>query len=280
MAFFSVAEFFHQYYLIMLAPPIVVLTGAGWVELWKQYSERNGWKQWLLPAGILATLAFELYVLQPYLKQIGTGWSIGIGASGIVLLVILLLARKKQKLAFTAAIACMLVLLVAPLFWSATPILYGDNSMIPQAGPGQQRIGQRQNVRDGRTSGINTKLLDYLTKNNTGETCLFATTDTSTAEAYIIQTGKAVIPMGGFSGSDPVFTVEKLKKAVADKKVKYFLISSGSGFDGRGDGSSEVLEWIRKNSTEVPKEEWQSASSNSDGPAGMRNGMALYKINQ
>lgn len=280
MAFFSVAGFFHQYYLIMLAPPIAVLAGTGWVELWKQYSDRNGWKKWLLPAGFLATLAFELYVLRPYLRQIGTGWSIGIGAAGIVFLLILLLARKKQKLAFIAAIAGMLVLLVAPLFWSATPILYGDNSMLPQAGPGQQRLGQRQVAGDGGNSGINTKLVDYLTKNNTGETCLFATTDVSTAEAYIIQTGKAVIPMGGFSGSDPVFTVEKLKQAVADKKVKYFLISSGSGFDGRGGGSSEVLDWIRKNSTEVPEEEWQASSSDISGLTGMRNGMVLYRINQ
>lgn len=287
MAFFSVAGFFHHYYLIMLAPPIAALAGAGWVELWNQYRDKEGWNRWLLPAGVLAATAFELYVLQPYQKQIGMGWSIGIGAAGIGLSLVLFLAAKKQKLASMAAMAGMLVLLAAPLYWAATPFLYGDNSMLPQAGPKQQGFGQRQDMGGGPGSGINTKLLEYVTKNNTGETCLFATTDAGTAESYIIETGKAVIAMGGFSGSDPILTVEKLKQMVANKEVKYFLIPSGSGFGGRGGGgSNEVMDWIRANSTEVPKEKWQSNSPQGDpagpqgGPMGMGNDRMLYKINQ
>jgi len=130
-------------------------------------------------------------------------------------------------------------------------------------------------------SGINTKLLEYVTRNNMGETYLFATTDASTAEPYIIETGKAVMAMGGFSGSDPILTVDKLKQMVADKKVKYFLIPSDSGPGGRG-GSSEVLDWIRANSTEIPKEEWQPDTGRDGpqgGPMGMGSGMALYEIN-
>ncbi|WP_003541514.1 glycosyltransferase family 39 protein [Desulfotomaculum nigrificans] len=304
MAFFSVAGFFHHYYLIMLAPPIAALAGAGWVELWNQYRNQEDWQMWLLPSGLLATTAFELYVLQPFQKQIGMGWSIGIGTAGIGLSLVLFLAAKKQKLFSTAAMAGMLVLLVAPLYWAATPLLYGDNSMLPQAGPSQpggpgqpggpnqqyqqdrpnqpdvsnqQGFGQRQDMGRGPDSGINAKLLAYVTKNNTGETYLFATTDSHGAAPYIIETGKAVMAMGGFSGSDPILTVEKIKKLVANKEVKYFLIpSSGSG---RGGGSnSAVLEWIRANSTEVPKEEWQG-NTTQGGPMGMRNDETLYKIN-
>ncbi len=136
--------------------------------------------------------------------------------------------------------------------------------------------------------GINTKLLEYLTRNNTGETYLFATNDTSIAEAYIIQTGAAVIPMGGFNGSDNILTVEKLEKMVTD--MKYFLIPSGSGSGGGfgdRDGSSDVMSWIRANSTEVPKEEWQDNSSVQSGPQGFSQGgpmgggndRTLYEIN-
>jgi len=281
MAFFSAAGFFHHYYLIMLAPPIAALAGAGWVELWCQYRDREGWKRWLLPAGLLATTAFELVVLQPYQKQIGMGWSIGIGAAGIGLSLVLFLAAKKQTLASMAAMAGMLVLLVAPLYWAATPLLYGDNSMLPQAGPKQQGFGQRHGMGGGPNFGINDKLLEYVTENNTGETYLFATTDSHTAQSYIIDTGKAVMAMGGFSGSDPILTVEKLKQMVANKEVKFFLIpSSGSGRGGGG--SSEVLDWIRTNSTEVPKEEWQSNSDQGGpqgGPMGMGNNETLYRIN-
>lgn len=281
MAFFSVAGFFHQYYLIMLAPPIAALAGAGWVELWKLYRDREGWKMWLLPAGLLAATAFELYVLQPYQGQLGMGWSIGTGAAGIGLSLVLVLAAKKEKLSSVAAVAAMLVLLTAPLYWSATPILFGGNSMLPQAGlsgrgPSGQAPPGRETYGQDSTKDNKDKLLEYVTRNNTGEEYLFMTTNSQTAAPYIIETGKAVIAMGGFSGNDSALTVEKLKQLVADKKVKFFLIPSGPG--GRG-GSNEVPDWIRVNSTEVPGEEWQSGSAQS-GPGPMGNGNTLYQINK
>lgn len=282
MAFFSAAGFFHHYYLIMLVPPVAALAGAGWVALWNRYRDQEGWKMWLLPASLLAATAFELYILQPYREQIGMGWSIGIGVAGIGLALVLFLAAKKQKLSSLAAMAGMLVLLVAPLYWAATPLLYGGNSALPQAGPNQQGFGQRQGMGGGMNSGINTKLLEYVTKNNTGEAYLFAAADSNSAAPYIIETGKAVMAMGGFGGGDPILTVEKLKQMVANKEVKYFLISAGSGSGGRG-GSNEVMEWIRANSTEVPKEEWQSNSDQGGGqggPMGMGSDRALYEIDQ
>ncbi len=280
MVFFSVAGFFHQYYLIMLAPPIAALAGAGWVELWDKYHNQEGWKTWLLPVGLLATTVFEVYVLLPYQKQIGLMWPIGIGATGIGLALVLFLAARKQKLSLVSAVAGMLILLAAPLYWSATPLLYGDNSMIPQAGPIQVRLGHKQGMGTGPNSNINLQLLEYVTQNNTGEKYLFATTDSNTAAPYIIETGKAIMAMGGFSGSDPILTVERLKQMVINKEVKYFLIPSGSGFGGGGrGGDSEVQDWIRANSTEVPLNDWQS-SSTQDGPGRIENNRTLYQINE
>ena len=45
--------------------------------------------------------------------------------------------------------------------------------------------------------------------------------------------------MGGFSGSDPILTVEKLEKLVKNGEVKYFMIG-----DGRGQDNSEITNWI------------------------------------
>ena len=124
---------------------------------------------------------------------------------------------------------------------------------------------------------VDTNLLSYLTTNNTGEKYLFATTNAGTAEAYIIKTGKAVMAMGGFSGSDPILTVDKLKLMVTNKEVKYFLSSSG----GPGGGSSDVQAWIVKNSKVVPQTEWQSSAVNetSQGDKGMNGSQTLYEIN-
>jgi len=337
MGFFSVAGFFHQYYLIMLAPPIAALTGAGWVELYNFNRSHEGWKQWLLPVGILGTTAFELYILLPYKTQIGLGLPIAVGVLGTAVSLILGMLIVKQpsnnvsvsptevipvlpdsdsvqrvqslrtKIQKTAAITGLFALLAAPLFWSATPIIYGGNSMLPEAGPtspgkgmgmpgggqgqmpggGQgQMPGQTQDTTKDRTKNqapgqstgnVDTNLLAYLTANNTGEKYLFATTNAGTAEAYIIKTGKAVMAMGGFSGSDPILTVDKLKLMVANKEVKYFLGSSG----GPGGGSSDVQAWIVKNGKVVPQTEWQSSTEKetSQGDKGMNGSQTLYEIN-
>ena len=90
-----------------------------------------------------------------------------------------------------------------------------------------------------------------------------------------VETGKAVMAMGGFSGSDPILTVDQLKQRVANKEIKYFLSSSG----GPG-GSSDVTAWIIKNGKEVPQTEWQTSTSNSSGGMGMNGSSTLYELNQ
>ena len=99
--FFSVAEFFHHYYLIMLAPPIAALVGAGWVALVHLYRKQAGWKTWLLPAAILVTTGFELFILRNYNDQIGAGWSIGVGVIGAVAAIALFVFKQRQNRSVT-----------------------------------------------------------------------------------------------------------------------------------------------------------------------------------
>lgn len=137
-AFFSVAGFFHQYYLIMLAPPISALFGAGFVELWQQYRERSGWLSWLLPIAILTTSAFGWFILQNYNDTIGSGWSIVVLILGIIGTALLVVARlTSEKWTKFAIMTSMLAMFIGPMYWALTPITYGGNSMIPQAGPSQ-----------------------------------------------------------------------------------------------------------------------------------------------
>jgi len=63
--FFSVAGFTHQYYMTEMAPAIAALFGVGLVMMWRDY-RRGGWKSWLLPLAIAATIAEQIYVLTTY----------------------------------------------------------------------------------------------------------------------------------------------------------------------------------------------------------------------
>jgi 4-amino-4-deoxy-L-arabinose transferase-like glycosyltransferase len=221
MGFFSIAGFFHQYYLIMLAPAIAALTGAGGVELYHFYKNREGWKKWLLPIAIFGTAGFQIFILYPYGKQIGYIWPAAVGVLGTGSALILSAMANKEKLARLAAVGGIMALLAAPLYWAATPLLYGGNSMLPAAGPSS---GFDRGMQNGPSTGgemrenMSLPLLNYLMTHNTGEKYLFATTNAGTAEPYIIQTGKAVMTMGGFSGTDPILTVDQLKQMIENKE--------------------------------------------------------------
>lgn len=260
MAFFSAAGFFHSYYLIMLAPAIAALTGAGWVELVDVYRNRTGWRAWLLPSGIVLTALFEVYILWPFKGQIGMVWPAAVGIAGVGISLVLFFRLATEKFIYPIAIGSILVLLAAPFYWSATPLLYGGNSMLPEAGPQLAATGNITGMAGTGRQRVDAQLLSYLTANNTGEKYLFATMDSQTAAPYIIETGKAVMAMGGFSGSDPIMTADRLEQMVADNEVKYFLISSG----GMGRGNSEVQQWIIRHGKEIPQEEWQGNSGGTN----------------
>lgn len=302
-AFFSVAGFFHQYYLIMLAPPISALFGAGFVELWQQNRERSGWLSWLLPGAVLATSLFSWFVLQNYNETIGSSWSITVLILGIIGTALLVIAQlKSEKLTKFAVIASVLAMFIGPVYWALTPIIYGGNSMIPQAGPTQFGGGggggrmpggdwgnRGHNANTQQTEGTQTskdteqrsstrfrgmggpngsqsldqKTLSYLQKHNTGETYLFAASNYSTAAPYMIEAGQKVIIMNGFVSSDPVYTVDKIKALVESGQVKYFMIS-GEGGGGPDSGNTEVTTWIKEHGKVIPTDEWKTTTGEAN----------------
>ncbi len=292
--FFSVAEFFHHYYLIMLAPPIAALVGAGWVALVHLYRKHAGWKTWLLPAAILVTTGFELFILRNYNDQIGAGWSIGAGVLGAVAAIALFVFKQRQKpLSYYVSLAALLVLMVMPIYWASTPLLYGGNSSLPETGPQLASTSGKGMGMD--NASVNTKLINYLEKHNAGADYLFATTDSNTAAPYIIKTKKAVMAIGGFSGSDPAITLTQFKKLVKQGKVKYFLTSGM----GKG-GNNDIVQWVEKNGKKVSLDKWQSSTDQktknhdaadtksskaagknsrmSGGPGGMNQSASLYEL--
>ncbi len=274
MGFFSIASFFHPYYLITLAPPIASLSGAGWSELLKFYQERSQGKRWLLPLVLLGNAIFEFYILWPYRSQIGLYWIIGAGIVGVVCFILLCLPGKKAFKTQVAAGGMFVVLLAAPLYWAATPLLYGGIDIMPEAGPQLKVSGSAAKTPGLLGEAVDHKLLSYVTEHNAGEQYLLAMDNSAlTVAPYILQTGKAVMAMGGFSGTDPILTEEKLRELVADKKIRFFLLSSQS----YAADNQEVVQWICKNGQEVPQAMWQSGTNTLRG--GISKSARLYEIN-
>jgi hypothetical protein len=62
--------------------------------------------------------------------------------------------------------------------------------------------------------------------------------------------GKAVMAIGGWSGSDPTPTLAQFQAYVAAGEIRYFIVGGAGGGPGGGAGSSsEITNWVTSNFT-------------------------------
>jgi 4-amino-4-deoxy-L-arabinose transferase-like glycosyltransferase len=263
---FSMAQgLFHRYYLVMLAPAIAALVGAGLVALWRDY-QSSGQRGWLLPVALLATAAAEAHTLAEY-----PAWSrwltpliVALCLAATTALLALRLARcpDRRKWGGAAATGAFLALVIGPGTWSVTPVLAKGDGLLPAAGP---EVLTQLNVPALRHADVDAerRLVGFLQANWQGEKYLLATSNAQLAAPLILQTGQPVMAMGGFTGSDPILTPSKLTELTANNAVRYFLIlkfanQSLQGTPGWLESSVQVATWIRQKCNAVEAALWQS----------------------
>jgi hypothetical protein len=74
--------------------------------------------------------------------------------------------------------------------------------------------------------------------------------DNSAAELELA-TGKAVISIGGWSGTDASPTLAQFEHYVATGQVKYFIASGGMGMGGSSGTSAQITTWVEAHYTKV-----------------------------
>jgi 4-amino-4-deoxy-L-arabinose transferase-like glycosyltransferase len=89
----------------------------------------------------------------------------------------------------------------------------------------------------GGASSVNESLVRYLEKHQGSATYLVAVNGSQSAAPFILESGKAVIAMGGFGGTDPAPTLTEFKHLVATGKVHYVYVSGGMGSAGGASAS-------------------------------------------
>ncbi|MDL4821783.1 glycosyltransferase family 39 protein [Actinomadura opuntiae] len=136
----------------------------------------------------------------------------------------------------------------------------------------QRSGGGRGGFGGGPGGETSTQMISYLEKNQGSATWLVAVSSAQSASSIILSTGRPVIAMGGFTGSDPAMTVAKLQQYVKDGKLRYILLGGGMG---PGGGDASVTAWVQKNGTLVkPAEYGGTSSTGSSGSSGAQ----LYKL--
>ncbi|MDX3246461.1 ArnT family glycosyltransferase [Streptomyces sp. ME18-1-4] len=118
----------------------------------------------------------------------------------------------------------------------------------------------------GGMGGADSGLVSYLEKHQDGAEWLIAVSNSQSAGQLILSTGKPVISMFGFTGSDNAMTLAKLKELVKKGELHYIQLGSGGG-PGGGNNSllSEITTWVQKNGTAVKESAYSSTSTSGAG---------------
>jgi hypothetical protein len=109
-------------------------------------------------------------------------------------------------------------------------------------GPGNGGFG------GGQGGSLDTATLDYLVANQGAAKWIVAVSDATSASQIELSTGRSVMSMGGFTGSDNALTLERLQQLIASGDLRF--LSTGGGGGGQS-GSSSITAWVTSACTAV-----------------------------
>lgn len=262
--FFSFAGLFHRYYLEMLTPAVAALAAGGLAVLWQEY-RRPGWRGWLLLPVLLLTAGVEVLLLQHFLQWsrwmapliLALAGAAGLGLGLLKIIPPLFPAVSAQRAALLSILRTAILLiglasiLIAPAAWAFMPVLGGSDSGLPFAGP--ELLERKANAAGQARLPGDVRLLEYLNANRQGEKYLLAVVNSHTAAPFILQTGQAVMAMGGFSGSDRILSVEDVRGLVRSRQVRFFWLPAAEG------NQANLMRWVMSSCRRVPELEWRPA---------------------
>ncbi|MGB8645375.1 MAG: glycosyltransferase family 39 protein [Anaerolineae bacterium] len=265
--FFSIAGFFHQYYLYTIAPPVAALAGIVVAELWG-LARKHPWIARAIWVGAsLVTLMLQFTTATAFTPLV---WWLPL-VLGLFLIGCVFVFSGRQVTRLTAAgFACIVAaLLVTPGVWSGLTTL---NSSANQSLPAAY---------DGRSSGpanrgaaqVNEALLNYMEANTQNMKYLMAVPSSMQGSDYVLATGRPVLYLGGFMGQDRVETAADLQRMVANGELRYIYWDGrgGNGFGMRGNGSqSDISTWVT--SACHPVQGFDTATQNQGAPDGTGGG--------
>jgi 4-amino-4-deoxy-L-arabinose transferase-like glycosyltransferase len=99
------------------------------------------------------------------------------------------------------------------------------------------------------SSSVGSALTALLEADASGYTWVAAAIGSNSAAGYQLATQEAVMPIGGFNGSDPSPTLAEFKADVAAGKIHYFIGGSVGAANGGSSASSAIESWVEAHFT-------------------------------
>jgi 4-amino-4-deoxy-L-arabinose transferase-like glycosyltransferase len=263
--FFSIAGFFHEYYLSIMAAPLAVLVAIGLVELWRLGKKYFWLAALLLTLSVGGTLAFQFFTARSFTQNVW--WMPATIALFVVGCAFLIISTSTSKRGLNAIFGFALVItpmFITPGIWSAlTNSNTSSNQSLPAAYNGNSsRTANRGGLQ------INQALLSYLEQNTQGMKYLMAVPSSMQGADYVLATGRPVLYLGGFNGQDEVETPQSLAQLVKDGELR-FIYWGGEG-GGPNGGRSDISSWMTSSCKEV--QGFNATAQNDGAPDGTQIG--------
>lgn len=283
--FFSVANLFNIYYLVILDPSIAALAGIGVVAMWRDY-RRPGWRAWLLPLALLVAAGMQTIFLlhypgfAPVLAPIVL--EVCVPAAFLLIVARLISGRAAHQAAQpgpagiaraawfepisrppvlrVVVLLAFLALLIAPSVWGSYSVL-GTSGIQRAAGPQPQMTIQTYFAalpnlfKPAKTPTLALSRLDrYLLAHRGHAAFLVATISSDLAAPIILETNQPVMALGGFAGNDPILTTQQLVALIDHGTIRFFLLQ----FPSAKTKNDALLRWVSSHCTQVLTSEWAS----------------------
>ena len=267
----------HSYYTVVMAPAVGALVGGGVVAMWRA-RERHPVVGVALGLAITGSAGVAMMLLDRTPSFVpGLGIAILAVTAATVPVLAIRATGRNAKVQLAAACVGLAMLLAAPAAYAVDTMQTAYSGGTAAAGPaangsdsafgGNGGPGGNPGNFDGQAptgvptvggmagggmgSSLDTATLDYLVASQGSATWLVAVSNSTSAGQIELSTGRAVMSMGGFTGSDNALTLAQLKAYVAAGELR-FIETGGQGGGGQGgSASTEVSSWVASTCTAV-----------------------------
>ncbi|GFJ89205.1 hypothetical protein Prum_028470 [Phytohabitans rumicis] len=234
----------HPYYSVALAPAIAGLVAVVGRELWRQRDDLVARVFLAAMVGVTGFWSFRLLARTPAWHP-ELRYAVA-ATTAVVVLGMLVPPRRLATAAAVVALGGVLTLVGGSGGYALATAAVPHSGSIPSAGPSVSPRGGF-----GGDASADSALSDLLKATTT--TWAAATSGSQTAASLQLASGRPVMAMGGFTGSDPAPTLAQFQQWVQEGKISYFVAGGrggggGGGPGGRGSGG-EIATWVQENYT-------------------------------
>lgn len=235
----------HPYYCLSLAPAVAAMFAIGISEMWRRRDDRLG--QIGLATMLMGTAAWSFWILArnaawlPPLR-----WGILVLAVAATAALLWALHGKNRTVASIALAVALIGALSGTTAYTVATLGQPHTGGGPSVGPPDPDGGHGHGWHSDNPE-LNTMLRATTTKWSA------AINRSGAAAGLELATDTAVMAIGGFTGSDPVPTLDRFQTYVADRQITYYILPESKASDRGGffgsNSHTDITDWVKANFT-------------------------------